>query len=41
MPFEREPTWEIFVYSLKEDFYHVENYNDQYMIWENIHKKRD
>jgi hypothetical protein len=27
--FGREPTWVAFVYSLKEEFYHVINYDDQ------------
>jgi hypothetical protein len=30
-PFMREPTWEAFVDSLKEEFYPVEKYDDQYM----------
>jgi uncharacterized protein YfeS len=33
MPFGREPTWEAFVDSLKEEFYPVGNYDDQYMRW--------
>jgi hypothetical protein len=37
----REPTWETFIDSLKEEFYPVENYDDQYMRWTNLHQKRD
>jgi hypothetical protein len=37
----REPTWEAFLDSLKEDLYPVENYDDQYMRWTNHHQKRD
>jgi hypothetical protein len=32
-PFRREPTWVAFVDSLKEEFYPVGNYDDQYMRW--------
>jgi hypothetical protein len=35
-PFTREPTWATFVDDLKEEFYHVGNYDDQYMIWTNL-----
>ena len=38
--FGREPTWEPFVDALKE-FYPVEKYDDQYMIWKTLHQKRD
>jgi hypothetical protein len=41
MPFEGEATWETFVDSLKEDFYLVGNYDDQYMRWMTLHQKRD
>jgi hypothetical protein len=41
MPFEREPTWEAFVDSLKEEFYHVRNYDDQYMRWMTLWQERD
>jgi hypothetical protein len=40
-PFKREPTWEAFVYALKEEFYPIRNYDDQYMRWMNLRKKRD
>jgi hypothetical protein len=40
-PFGREPTWVTFVDSLKEEFYHVENYDEQYMRWMTLHQKRD
>jgi hypothetical protein len=40
-PFKREPTWEAFLDSLKEEFYLVENYDDQYMRWTTLHQKRD
>jgi hypothetical protein len=39
--FGREPTWAVFVDSLKEELYHVENYDDQYMRWTTLHQKRD
>jgi hypothetical protein len=32
-PFKRETTWETFVDALKEEFYPVGNYDDQYMRW--------
>ena len=31
--FRREPTWAAFVDSLKEEFYPIGNYEDQYMRW--------
>ena len=31
--FGREPTWAAFVDALKEEFYPVGNYDDQYMRW--------
>jgi hypothetical protein len=40
-PFEREATWVDFVYALKEEFYPVENYDDQYMRWMTLCQKRD
>jgi hypothetical protein len=39
--FWREPTWEAFVDSLKDDFYPIGNYHDQYMRWKNLRQKRD
>ena len=39
--FGRQPTWDTFVDSLKEEFYHVENYDDQYMRWTTLRQKRD
>jgi hypothetical protein len=41
MPFGREPTWEAFVDSLKEEFYPIRNYDDQYMRWMTLCQKRD
>jgi hypothetical protein len=41
MPFKREPTWEAFVDSLKEDFYPVGSYDDQYMRWMTLCQERD
>jgi hypothetical protein len=41
MPFGREPTWTTFVDALKEEFYHVGNYHDQYMTWMTQCQKRD
>jgi hypothetical protein len=39
--FGREPTWEAFVDALKEEFYPVGNYDDQYMRWTTLCQKRD
>jgi hypothetical protein len=39
--FGREPTWETFVDSLKEEFHPVKNYHDQYIIWKNPRQKID
>jgi hypothetical protein len=39
-PFKREPTWEAFVDALKEDFYPIRNYDDQYMRWMTLRQKR-
>jgi hypothetical protein len=39
--FGRESTWAAFVDSLKEEFYPVGNYDDQYMRWKTLHQKRD
>jgi len=39
--FRREPTWEAFVDSLKEELYHFENYDDHYMRWMTLHQERD
>jgi hypothetical protein len=36
-----EPTWASFVDALKEEFYHVENYDGQYMRWTTLCQKRD
>jgi hypothetical protein len=38
--FEREPTWATFVDELKEEFYPVEKYDDQYMRWTTLRQKR-
>jgi hypothetical protein len=40
-PFRREHTWENFVDALKEEFYPVRNYDDQYMKWMTLHQKSD
>jgi hypothetical protein len=40
-PFKREPTWEAFVYSLKEELYLIGNYDDQCMRWTVLRQKRD
>jgi hypothetical protein len=39
--FGREPTWVAFVDSLKEEFYPIRNYDDQYMRWTTLCQKRD
>jgi hypothetical protein len=39
--FGREPTWVAFVDSLKEEFYPVKKYDDQYMRCTTLHQKRD
>jgi hypothetical protein len=39
--FGREPTWTTFVHALKEEFYLVGNYDDQYMRWTTLRQKRD
>jgi hypothetical protein len=39
--FGREPTWAAFVDALKEEFYPIGNYDDQYMRWTTLWKKRD
>jgi hypothetical protein len=39
--FGRELTWAAFVDALKEEFYHVRNYDDQYMRWTTLCQKRD
>jgi hypothetical protein len=41
MLFGREPTWAAFVDALKEEFYLVGNYDDQYMSWTTLRQKRD
>jgi hypothetical protein len=38
--FGREPTWAAFVDALKEEFYHVRNYDDQCMRWTTLRQKR-
>jgi hypothetical protein len=38
--FGREPTWVAFVDALKEEFYPVRNYDDQYMRWTTLSEKR-
>jgi hypothetical protein len=38
--FEAEPTCESFVDVVKEQYYPVGNYEDQYMIWTKLHQER-
>ena len=40
-PFKREPTRAAFVDALKEEFYPVRNYDDQYMRSTTLCQKRD
>jgi hypothetical protein len=35
------PTWATFVDALKKKYYHVGNFDDQYMIWTTLHQERD
>jgi hypothetical protein len=35
-----EPTWEFFVDAVKEQYYPVGNYEDQYIRWTTLWKKR-
>jgi hypothetical protein len=28
-----EPTWDVFFYVVKEKYYPIDKYEDQYMIW--------
>jgi hypothetical protein len=35
------PTWETFVDALKEQYYPVGNYDDQYTRWTTLHQERD
>jgi hypothetical protein len=35
-----EPTWEFFVDAVKEQYYLVGNYDDQYMRWTTLHQHR-
>jgi hypothetical protein len=39
--FEAEPTWDFFMDSIKEQYYPVGNYDDQYMRWTTLHQERD
>jgi hypothetical protein len=39
--FEVEPKWESFVVSVKEQYYHVCNYEDHYMRWNTLCQERD
>jgi hypothetical protein len=38
--FEVEPTWEYFMNAIKEQYYHVGNYDNQYMIWTTLRQER-
>jgi hypothetical protein len=35
-----EPTWDFFVDAVKEQYYHVDNYEDQYMRWTKLQKEK-
>jgi hypothetical protein len=35
-----EPTWDLFVDAVKEQYYHVGNYEDQYMRWTTLWQER-
>jgi hypothetical protein len=37
--FEVEPTWEYFMDVIKEQYYPVGNYDDQYMRWTTLHQE--
>ena len=39
--FNTKPTWEYFADAIKEEFYHIENYDDQYTQGTTFHKERD
>jgi hypothetical protein len=39
--FGSKPTWEYFIDVLKEQYYPVGNYNDQYMRWTTLRQERD
>jgi Sec7-like guanine-nucleotide exchange factor len=39
--FEVEHTWKPFMDVVKEQYYLVGNYDDQYMIWTTLHQERD
>jgi hypothetical protein len=36
-----DPTWDSFVDAIKEQYYHVRNYNEQYMKWTTLRQERD
>jgi hypothetical protein len=35
-----DPTWEFFVDVVKEQYYPIGNYEDQYMTWTTLHQER-
>jgi hypothetical protein len=35
-----DPTWDFFVDAVKEQYYHVGNYEDQYMRWTTLQQER-
>jgi hypothetical protein len=39
--FGAEPTWDFFMDAVKEKYYPVGNYDDQYMRWTTLHQKWD
>jgi hypothetical protein len=38
--FEVEPTWDFFMDVIKEQYYPVGNYDNQYMRWTTLHQER-
>jgi hypothetical protein len=38
--FGSRPTWATFVYSLKEQYYHIGSYDDQYTRWTTLRQER-
>jgi hypothetical protein len=35
------PTWDSFLDAIKEQYYHVGSYKDQYTIWTTLHQEKD
>jgi hypothetical protein len=38
--FKAKPTWESFIDAIKEQYYPVGNYEDQYMRWTTLYQER-